>query len=350
MNISSYNSTKIRVLSFIAIILVLYIHAIYKESINFPIANSVQIFFGYDGIGLIANPLFYCISGFLFFVGIKTVADCTPKIHKRIKSLMIPYLIWNIVFVLWYVALDLIPGASKYVNSDMVGSIFNTSFCGSIKELFITPAAFQLWFLRDLILYVLLSPIFYFLLKKVKLGLPFLLFVGGIIGLLYLPSEIKIWGAFYFVLGGYIGLYIPLDSISQKISLRVATICGFLYLLNALLRAFVLYQWKGSDMVVEMCGLIAIWKLYDTAFKYCNEKWIILLSSLGGYAFFIYLFHEPVFNIIKKTGIKLVNQSEPSLILLYILNPIIMAIIAIAVAKCLKKLTPNIYKILIGGR
>lgn len=350
MKISQYNSQKIKVLSFIAIMMVLYIHAIYKESFDYPLANSIQIFFSITGISFIANPLFYCISGFLFFTGVSNIKDCYPKLKKRVRTLIIPYIIWNIIFVMWYVILAIIPGISQFVNNNMVGEIFCDDILSIPHKLFVVPAGFQLWFVRDLIIYVFFSPIIYLLLKKFGVIIPILFFIVGSIGLVYLPSEIKLWGLFFFILGGWIALHSSLDIIQREISIPIASILGCIYLLNAFLRSFQLFPYSGCDILIELCGLIAMWRLYDVIVKTGTGKLTILLATLGNYAFFIYLFHEPTFNIIKKLGTKILPMQEHYLIGLYLINPFIMAALSIIVAKYLKKILPKTYGVLVGGR
>lgn len=74
------------------------------------------------------------------------------------------------------------------------------------------------------------------------------------------------------------------------------------------------------------------------------------LNSFLCYSFFIYLFHEPVFNIIKKIGLKVLGVHEWSLILLYLINPLIMCATAIMVAKLLQRFVPKVFSVLVGGR
>lgn len=348
MNISSYSSQKIKVLSFVAIMMVLYIHAVFTEAKDYPMVAYVQEFCAFSGLSFVANPLFFCISGFLFYLGVNKISDCYPKIAKRAKTLMVPYLVWNIIFVLWYVILGVVPGVSSYINSDITGDIMNNGSLHGLYALFVVPASFQLWFLRDLIIYVLLSPLIYIIIKELKVVGLILIFVAGTVGLLYLPSEIKIWGAFFFTLGGYIAIYSSLDKI--KITKPFAYACLFIYLLNAVLRPSGLILLKGTEMVVELCGLIAVWGGYDFFVKTENKKVVKTLAKLGSYSFFIYLFHEPTFNIIKKLGIKFVGCSEPALIVLYLLCPFIMAAISITVAILLQKIMPKVYSIIVGGR
>lgn len=350
MKISSYNSQKIKVLSFVAIMMVLFIHAVFNEAKDFPVSAYVQEFCAFGGLSFVANPLFYCISGFLFFLGASHVKDCYPKIRKRARTLLVPYLIWNIVFVLWYEVLGFIPGVSAYINSDMTSGLVHNGPLHALYELFIVPAGFQLWYVRDLLIYVMLSPAIYLLIKYTKTVGLLLLFVAGTWGLLYLPSEIKIWGAFFFTLGGYIALHSSLEDLLQKISPTMACVCLIIYLLNAILRPLGIISLKGTDMIVELCGLIAIWRLYDVIVKREDSATIQQLAAWGGYSFFIYLFHEPAFNIIKKIGVKVLGVHEWSMILLYLVCPFVMCAIAICVAKVMQKFIPKTYSVLVGGR
>ena len=101
---------------------------------------------------------------------------------------------------------------------------------------------------------------------------------------------------------------------------------------------------------IELCGLVFVWWLYDAVAKRPVASKLSPLSSMLGYSFFIYLFHEPAFNIIKKLGVKLVGTSDVSLTILYLVCPILMLFFAVGVAKVLQQLLPNVYKVLVGGR
>lgn len=350
MKITSYNSQKIKVLSFVAIMMVLFIHAVFSEAKDFPASAYIQEFCAFSGLSFVANPLFYSISGYLFFLGVSRVRDCYPKIRKRTRTLLVPYIIWNIIFVLWYVVLGLIPGVSKFVNSDMTSGLINNGPLHALYELFIAPAGFQLWYVRDLLIYVMLSPAIYLLVKHLRAVGLILLFAAGTYGLLYLPSEVKIWGAFFFTLGGYIALHSSLEELHQKITPSFAYVCLLLYSLNAIIRPMDIISLKGTDMVVELCGLVAIWRLYDVVVKNEDSATIQQLAAWGGYSFFIYLFHEPAFNIIKKIGVKVLGIHEWSLILLYLVCPFVMCMVAIGVAKILQRYVPKVYSVLVGGR
>lgn len=98
---TAYMSDKLRVLSFLSIILVIYIHMFYTEGTDMPGLNIVESFWG-QGICLLAVPLFFVISGYLFFLRCPNgVNSMWPKIRKRGKTLLMPYLLMNTVALLF---------------------------------------------------------------------------------------------------------------------------------------------------------------------------------------------------------------------------------------------------------
>lgn len=346
MTISKYQSDKIRVLSFVAILFVIYIHSPYVEASGYPVAKCVQRFVADFGLAIFAVPMFYTISGLLFFKGVENVVDCYPKIGKRFQSLLVPYIIWNLVFVGWYMVMAYTPGVSSFVNSDMLSNIHLSDPVSTLHFLFIEPAGFHLWFLRDLIVFVLLSPILYFAIKS----LPWITVIMLFIGLGWIPR----FGVVYFALGGVVALHYDLDKVTYLLTRQRTIMLLYIYFLNAILAAFGIVrsgEWilQYYIQIVSVIAVIAVWGLYDILvprdLKFSSRMYIIL-----SYTFFVYLFHEPAFNIIKKIGLKVIGVHEYSLILLYMINPILMLVIAIGVGMLFQKLLPKAYSICVGGR
>lgn len=356
MNISKYNSEKIYVLNLFLILLVLYIHSYYLEAVDYPVAAALQKFTGNNGLSRVAVPLFFLLSGMLFFNGVTKVEQCFQKQKKRVRSLLIPYLLWNIIFVLWYVVLQNIPGVGGFINSDMVGKVMGGSLFNGIRELFWTPVAFQLWFLRDLLFIVLLAPGLYYLIKYVKWFSPIIamatmeLLVGCGFFVAINYELYRIDGIAFFCLGAGISMYSSLEQMDRWLSKPIMAVTAIIYFGNAV------WQVIGADFNVwynfltALCGCVVVWKGYDwlASLKlFPNSK---PLTPYLGYSFFIYLFHEPTINIIKKLGLKVLGEHEWSMILLYSVNPLIMCAIAIIVAKILQKYLPLTYRLLTGGR
>lgn len=202
---SQYLSDKIRVLSFVSIILVLYIHSGFHadEIYGMPEVDFVQHLIS-GMLGRLAVPLFFIISGYLFFLKVPDgIASVFSKMRKRVRTLLVPYLIGCSFFVISLQLISLLPGAGKYMNS--VSSFFSLP----IGELLVgtyyasasgAPFAFQLWFLRDLIIIVAVSPVLYYGLKELKWWLVAILFALSFTGFSFLNS------AFWFSLGGCVAM------------------------------------------------------------------------------------------------------------------------------------------------
>ena len=344
MVISKYNSQKIKVLNLVLIMMVVYIHSYYLEAENgYPIALGLQNIMSGWGLCCVGNTAFFLFSGFLFFNGILSAQDCYPKIKKRVYSLLVPYLIWNVIFILWYDVLQNLPGIGGYINSDMVGSLTKNGLLDALRVLYWEPANFPLWFVRDLMIMVAVSPLLYYLIKYLKWFTPILLVA--------ISPFVNIHVSPFFILGGCIAMHSSLEKVHKITNGAIFWSSTFIYVANAIAQVFTDYHHPYLTFVVCLCGIITVSRLYDwIASSQSLTSKLTPLNSLLGYSFYIYLFHEPVFNIIKKIGLKVLGAHQWSLILLYLINPLIMCAIAIMVAKLLQRFVPKVYSVLVGGR
>lgn len=81
------------------------------DVIQYPIILFCKIIFDP------AVPLFFLISGLLFFWNVDSFSknEYKRKIKKRIKTLLLPYLVWNLIYD--------IPETSNYLLHSMGGAI-----------------------------------------------------------------------------------------------------------------------------------------------------------------------------------------------------------------------------------
>ena len=142
----------------------------------------------------IAVPLFFTISGYLFFHKLETWSWSVwkQKIRSRVKTLLIPFLIFNAICAVSLLCISLKSGdgwtlAGAYEGRmPFVGWLWNgVSYCqgwknwlGMDMQLYY-PLDVPLWFVRDLMVMLALSPAIYWLTRKG--GVVYL----GIVGLAY---------------------------------------------------------------------------------------------------------------------------------------------------------------------
>ena len=181
-----YISNKIKNISFVLTILVVFLHA-YNLSENasiYSINSFIQNFISY-GICTIAVPMFFMISGYLFFYNINpTLNEWIKKYKKRFKSLVIPFVVWCISWMLILYIVQL-TSLGQLFFSNMIVNDF------SIKQLFDYtfkyPIPFQLWYISDLIKLVIISPIIYYVVKFIGKVYAPIIIVSWIVNLIKFP-------------------------------------------------------------------------------------------------------------------------------------------------------------------
>lgn len=349
---TQYLSDKLRVLSLISIILVLYIHSgFHADEIEGMVMNDRVQEFVSGMMGRCAVPLFYVISGYLFFLKVPDgMTSIYGKIKKRVWTLVVPYIIGCLFFVGFGVLMAVLPGVSKYMNSSVM-PLFSNPVGEILRSIFYdagngAPCAFQLWFLRDLILIVATSPLWYLCLRHLKWG-----FVVVAFGLTYLDvSHVPFYSLFWFALGGQLTkAKIEMGGVSGRI--KVAIFGLFLIISIVQLLCPDMLEWNLLRIPIIMLGIIGIWGLYDAFVerKFClsHHKW---LATACQYTFFIYLFHEPTLNIVRKLIVVVLGKNELWYLTSYLLSPWIFTVCAVFAGLLFRKYLPKVYNICTGGR
>ena len=351
---NQYLSEKIKVLSFFSIILVLYIHSGFHEYPHEIAGMTFNIYlqeFISGMIGRLAVPLFFAISGYLFFLntdkGIQTVVQ---KMKKRVRTLLIPYLIACLFLPVFYLLMEAIPGTGGFVNSE---SPFSENLKLPIGQLLVflffdsgsgSPCAFHLWFLRDLIIIVAVSPLLYWIrnLKIIGVVVCAALYGLTLLDIPYLPT----FGVFWFMFGAYF-----LNDLSR---VKYRNLLTVLFLALSVVELGI-PDWGGHFLKLKipiiLVGLISVWLWYDRlvpeSFELKNHRF---LSTACGFTFFIYLYHEPTINIVRKLLVIPFGHNSFSFAFSYLLSPWLFAVLFILVGMLLKRYVSPLYGVLVGGR
>lgn len=154
-----------------------------------------------------AVPLFYAISGYLFFANVDfangSMSPIWTKMKKRVRSLLVPFLITAWFPALFYLVLECVPGIGGFLNSGGFSQNLRKPLLEIICFVYWdtgggSPYAFHLWFLRDLIVIVAFTPLIFQILKC-RLGAILLctLFALNFIDVPIIP----VYGMFWFVSG-----------------------------------------------------------------------------------------------------------------------------------------------------
>ncbi len=331
---------KFTIISFLCSIFVIYIHAfnleVYKINDNsVGIDRITYIIENYFSLLLeIAVPSFFLISGVLFFRTFE-IKKLLKKWKSRIFTILIPYLIWCTLYYLFFVVLTNVPMIKSKMNSEII----QFSFSNWINSLWVDEF-YLLWFLKNLIVFILLTPIIWVVLKnhnkKIPTGFIALivllsLFVLGVIDFSY--SE----GLEFYLVGSYIGINCrELIKYKNKI-ISIVSLIFIVFVMGSLFT-----YWNS---IVKIFFILAIWYALDlTNLSDIELPWWTKIT------FFTYVAHEIPLEIFEKI-ILVLGGNRPIIALLdYLFIPIVVEIFLIISAYIFRKCTPNMWNIITGDR
>lgn len=308
----------------------------------------------------IAVPLFFLISGFLFFHGVATFTGqiYLQKLKKRVRSILIPYFFWNLlVITFFFLSQTFLPGLMSgnnkmicdYSISDWLWAFWNTNMINSLKDIDFGsyPICYQFWFIRDLMVVMIFSPIVYLLVKKLRQYA--VLCLGILWGFAWWFDIVGFRSAAFFFFSG--GAYF---SIHRK---------SFLALLKPTLPMAVVFY--GLIVIAELCFRGQVWCNYlhnigilvgivlviALSARFIEEgKWRVN-SFLSDSSFFIYAYHAMPLVLCIKVLLKLLQPRIDGMVLgLYLLCPAVIILIGLALYYLLKKYFPKITSVITGSR
>jgi surface polysaccharide O-acyltransferase-like enzyme len=178
MKLDLISSERLSIIRFPLIVGVVFIHT-YGTNVTFSGNQSgienVGLFAQFiqdvlsQGVARLAIPLFFLLSGYFFFLGLEwTVQSYVNQIRKRINSLLIPFLCWNILILMAYTIIQEIPSTANLLSGEKKNILYYNIFdyFNAIFGITKFPIAYQFWFIRDLMVVSLMSPVLVFLIKK----------------------------------------------------------------------------------------------------------------------------------------------------------------------------------------
>lgn len=305
---------------------------------------SFMYFFA-EAFGRIAVPVFFAISGYLFFYKIEEFNKIVylNKLKKRLRTLLIPYLIWNSLYIAFFYLKStplltwLYPNATNDCFFDLnwwVKAYLGYEGC---------PILYPLWYIRDLIMIIILSPIVYYFVRHfgyLWIGVLFLLntFLAGSGGGINLSA-----GLLYFSIGALASIYKieNLGITGFKLILMIA------FLLTAIIDTLI----RGYDNFSPYFHTISI---------FIGFWWFICISTLfNAYkkellekcSFFIFLIHP--FYIVEVKIILIILCPIENIYMITLVHFICLAIslvIGIVIYKLFKLTIPRFLSLSTGSR
>ena len=316
---------------------------------DFPIFSAVTSFLR-AFLQFQSVPIYFFISGFVFFLGLKTwdTNKWINKIKNRKNSLFIPYLVWNglcLLLLLVYYR-DFTNLNLKNILSCFYG--YNGQITGTSPSSM--PVNYPLWFLKDLMILVLFTPLLWKLLKKsgkvtlLSFAIIWCLKYFHVIDF-YIPAQ----GLFFFSFGGYMSLngknMITEFGKVSKLSTYGYIILGILamYFYNADPHIFKILNFALIILGLFFAFNLSAWLLEK---GYCKVNEFLSQAS-----FFMYVSHALIISTIFKILVKILRPvSDISWLAIYILDLALTTAILLSAYYLMSKYLPKLVTILTGRK
>ena len=301
---------------------------------------------------------FYLCSGYLFYRGF-TMEKLSGKWKSRVKTLVLPYIVWNLIYyILHYVVLQIPKLAGMFADRPI--SLSWRSVLDAVIWYRYNPV---FWYLQFLIIFVFLCPVIYVLLRNRYVGAVVL---AGVLllqsGIFYrvqpqMLNSLLNWFVVYGT-GAWLGLHgkrwvengskgpghIGENTLKgpgpfgENLALTVSGIC--------MLLTGILYG-KGINVVFSLLyflvGAVFFWLLLNKIVKHEAKSWMKL-------TFFVYASHQMVVSVVTKLGMRILGANAWIGLFLFIAAPIYSFFIAWICKKILSGRAKCVWNLLTGNR
>lgn len=352
----SDTSKALAILRFPLAALIVFIHTSFSpetSDLSYYIGTLVSL-----NIASVAVPTFFFISGYLFFARYEVFGwkEYTIAMRRKFVTLAIPYLLW---IAISYYGMGVITGFRSgpepwdvyrifWAESDgfVVKSLFGYTF-----SILSTPASLGvLWFVRDLMVAMLLTPLIYRIVKWLRLWsiglflIPYLLFIAipvkgfGLVALCFFPI-----GAAFSICGTDI----------------VKFLTGWSRWIVGVFATIVLLKW-GMDICQVHChrvlgqlliitGIASAIVIANYLGRYTRASDTLIL--LGETSFFIYVGHAlPIVNAVNKLFVPIQDIPYAGYTCYYFIWWGFRIAVVIALYYVMKRICPSALSVLVGGR
>lgn len=296
-------------------------------------------------LGETGVPAFFFISGFLFFYSQRPYAD---KMRTRLRTLVVPYVLWNALVLLAYAALSIaghpqdIAGKSiaDYGVVDYVRAFIDRGdFSGGNGQPMLCPY----WYVRNLVLLCIVSPLLRPLLSGVKgLAVIAVLFAWWIV----LPyNGMVAQSLLFFSLGAWFSInkVNPLGACTDRFMPWLTAAWGALFVLDIVLNRVTPVQ--GGLYVHRVVLVTTIFVLLHRASR---VRWRMLDNkTLAGSSFWIYTTHYPL--VLAISSVHPAGDSWAQLCF-YFFSVAAVVTVCLLAYKILGRVAPRLLAVTIGNR
>lgn len=319
MNNESLRSDALNLLRFPLAIVIVVVHC-FPDNIlmhgdvvdfnTFPLIRFVNTFIN----GFFRQqsvPIYYFISGYVFYIN----AEFTLKFYKRkflnrVRSLFVPYVFWNVVAICVFLSMYLPIFGRLYPNLSF-GDL-DLSLAKVLSYFWATPETnspqnIPLWFVRNLIVVVITTPLLYQILKRFGL-----ITLGILFAVCYIPTfqsfNVLNLGIsyFYFSIGAFFSIH-GRDMIEDFSRVKVASF--IVYPILSILFMYCSYHQMPTQIIKNINCFVGLFFAYNLSVVLLKKKLCKVNEFLSASSFFLYVTHAIICSHLLKVLIFLLRPT-----------------------------------------
>ncbi len=333
---------KIKKINIILSLFIVFIHN--QNCIDYDIESGIC--YGFEnyisgGMAMVAVPFFFFLSGMKTYQSFddnlslrENSEEIRRKLISRVRTLVVPYLIWVIITWSGTVLPMVYPFTKKYIR----GTSGLRPSIQSFATTLLTGNDIHLWFLNRLILLSVFMVLIFALMKHKIMGSVSLAILFVLCSVLSKDNTDWVRILFFYLAGVYVALYLD-ERILIFRNNRLAS--GILFLLLASVESAIRFFDKARQLETIVLLLMMLT-------MYCalsNSDWPIRDRS-----FWIYLSHGLVVVYLKKIIYILLPKNALFALISYVIVPIITIFSLHYIAVFVERVAPKTYAIMVGGR
>ena len=369
MKLDQKSSVRLNLLRFLPIVGVVYVHAygtvvaystgsvgVAPDNLNY-FTEFVRIFVA-QGLARISVPLFFMMAGYFLLINFQwSFPGFSRKVKARMRSLAVPLLLWNLSMFGLMAVLQAIPRTQPYFTftGPKVLDYTPYEFLDAIIGIGGMPIDYHFWFIRDLILMVvLLAPCLSLLCRYASKSV-FTAFLVIYFGFQYYCWVTNSWplrmpdvpAVLFFSIGALCASKnVSLFSL-DKYGPAALVIWGFSLIPDTIWQ----HAWFNDILHRSFIPVGVVGALYATKLVLRQERLTKTLVALGGASFFVYAAHEPLLGIARLIAYScLPLDNDYAMVLIFLILPSVVIGILLRWYRAWGHLSPKSLALFTGGR
>lgn len=329
--ISRQLSDKIRFVSFLCTLMVVFRHSLNMEAFEIDGNGHSYVSIIENGISKlteVAVPYFFLVSGFFFLrYSYFGKGEYLKMLCKKAHTLFLPFVFWNIVGLIPLVLMHRVAIENSLWKYSL--QLLNSEWNG------------VLWYVRDIMIMMLLAPLYSWVFLLNRRWLYALLFL--LLFFNWMPVDCSLLsteGMLFFFLGGV------LQKKSSFLEKKFPKWTIFFGCVVWLISSFAFPHCWAIHRYNTLLGLFVVWQLCD----YVPTRVFLGVLGVSSYSFFIYVLHADVIKSMKVGLAHFFCGQEAVALASYFVLPLVTVSVLLIVGKLFNRYIPQVFNFVMGGR